>query len=123
VKNMGIITRLMMKLKPSMLVINEAISSPMQTSPIEMRIIVGISITKDIGDRWTPTKNESGNRIAPWMRALVPLPSALPMTIEVRETGATIISLKKPNSLSHIMEIPEKTEVNKRVMPIMPGNM
>ena len=64
-KNMGIITRLMMKLKPSMLVIIEAISSPIQTNPIEMMIMVGMSIKKDIGDRWTPTRNESGNKMKP----------------------------------------------------------
>jgi hypothetical protein len=33
-----------MKLKPSMLVISEAISNPIQTRPIDMRIMVGISI-------------------------------------------------------------------------------
>ena len=64
-KNMGIITRLIMKLKPSMLVIIEAMSSPIQTSPIEIRTMVGINIKKDIGDRCTPIRNESGSKIEP----------------------------------------------------------
>ena len=51
---------------------------------------------------------------------IVPL-SALPTTIESLDTGATRISFIKPNSLSHIIEIDENTELKRMVIPIIPG--
>src|SRR3989338_1164046 len=53
---------------------------------------------------------------------MLPL-NALPMTIVSLDTGATSISFIKPNSLSHIIEIEENIELNRIVIPNMPGNM
>ncbi len=52
----------------------------------------------------------------------VPL-RAFPTTIEKRETGATSISFINPNSLSHMIEIDEKMELKRMVIPIIPGKM
>ena len=48
---------------------------------------------------------------------------ALPITIESLDTGATRISFMKPNSLSQIIEMEEKTELNRIVMPSIPGKI
>jgi hypothetical protein len=53
---------------------------------------------------------------------IVPL-RALPITIENLDTGATRISFIRPNSLSQIMDIEENIELNRMVIPSMPGNM
>jgi hypothetical protein len=42
--------------------------------------------------------------IAPWKPATVAPPRHLPMTIELRRTGATIISRRKPNSRSQTID-------------------
>jgi hypothetical protein len=54
-----------------------------------------------------------------WLAPPMILPNA---TLE-RGTGETSTSLRKPNSLSQRMDIAEKTEVNRTVIPRMPGNM
>ncbi len=46
---------------------------------------------------------------------------AFPTTIDVLEIGATNISFKKPNSLSHTIENAEKSEVNRTIIPNIPG--
>ena len=48
---------------------------------------------------------------------------ALPMTMESREMGATSISFMNPNSRSQTIEMDEKIDENRMVMPIMPGKM
>jgi len=48
---------------------------------------------------------------------------ALPTTIESREMGATSISFMNPNSRSQTIEMDEKIDENRIVMPIMPGKM
>ena len=53
---------------------------------------------------------------------IVPL-RAFPTTIESLDTGATRISFINPNSLSQIMDIDEKIELKRIVMPIIPGKM
>ncbi len=47
----------------------------------------------------------------------------LPMTMESREMGATSISFMNPNSRSQTIEMDEKMDENRMVMPIMPGKM
>ena len=49
--------------------------------------------------------------------------TALPTTMDRREMGATSISFMKPNSRSQTMEMDEKMDANRMVMPIMPGKM
>lgn len=47
----------------------------------------------------------------------------MPSTIEVRETGATSISRRKPNSRSHTIEMAEKMAVKRTAMLDTPGKM
>ncbi len=47
----------------------------------------------------------------------------MPITIELRRTGATIISRRKPNSRSQTSEAALKTAVNITDMQRMPGKM
>jgi len=49
--------------------------------------------------------------------------SALPMTIESLDMGATSISFMNPNSRSQTIEMDEKIDEKRMVMPIMPGKM
>jgi hypothetical protein len=104
-----------------MLVISEAISSPTQTNPTANSIMMGIRSKKESGAKRMPTSKESGSRMNPCIRAPVPLPRALPITIDARETGATMISLRNPNSLSQIIETHDQTEL--KSSDNMPGKI
>lgn len=72
-------------------------------------------------DKGTPTIGAKASSIVAWIMATVEPPRALPIATEVLEIGATRTSFRKPNSLSQIIEIAEKVQVNKRLIPIMPG--
>ncbi len=54
------------------------------------------------------------------MDVVVP-PAMRPRTSETRLTGATMISLRKPNSRSQRTDMPCMDEEKSRVMPMMPG--
>jgi len=53
--------------------------------------------------------------------ATVAPPKVLPSIISNLETGATNVSFKKPNCLSQIISIPEKTAAKRMLMAITPG--
>jgi len=76
---------------------------------------MGMHARNEMGVSLTPTKNEKGSSKRPCRKALVAPPSALPNTMEVREIGVTSISFKKPNSRSHMREIPSQIAVKRRV--------
>ncbi len=57
----------------------------------------------------------------PWVLATVAPPRHLPITIELRRTGATIISRRNPNSRSHTIDAAENIAVNSTAMQRMPG--
>ena len=59
--------------------------------------------------------------IRPCVLATVAPPKHLPMTIELRRIGATIISRRNPNSRSHTIEAAENIAVNITAMQRMPG--
>ena len=59
--------------------------------------------------------------MTPWKLATVAPPRHLPITIELRRTGATIISRRKPNSRSQTIEAAENIAVNITAMHRMPG--
>ena len=59
--------------------------------------------------------------ITPWKLATVAPPRHLPITIELRRTGATIISRRNPNSRSHTIEAAENIAVNITEMQRIPG--
>ena len=56
-----------------------------------------------------------------WIKEVVIPPKILPMAIETLETGATMISFRNPNSLSHKTERPDIIDVEIKVIPIIPG--
>lgn len=78
------------------------------------------NITKVIG---ILSRGLNSSIIAPWIIAMVEPPSSFPTTIEVLEIGATRTSFKNPNSLSQTIDIALKKEVNRTVMPTIPGNI
>ena len=57
------------------------------------------------------------------MSATVTPPKVLPTTMLSRGTGATKVSLRKPNWRSQSKPIPEKIDVKSTVIPITPGAM
>ena len=59
--------------------------------------------------------------MTPWMHATLAPPKHLPITIELRRTGATIISRRKPNSRSQTIDAAENMAVNITAMQRMPG--
>jgi hypothetical protein len=59
--------------------------------------------------------------MTPSRLATVAPPMHLPMTIELRRTGATIISRRKPNSRSHTIDAAENIAVNITAMQRTPG--
>ena len=73
------------------------------------------------GSYGTCTVPASPSRITPWMLATVAPPRHLPTTIELRLTGATIISRRNPNSRSHTIEAAENIAVNITARQRMPG--
>jgi hypothetical protein len=80
-----------------------------------------IICTTSIGVRWMPTNGASTNMIVPWTAATVAPPAVLPNTREIRLTGATNISRRKPNSLSHTMESAENIAVMTTLIATTPG--
>ena len=69
----------------------------------------------------TCTSPATASTITPWKAATVAPPRHLPITIELRRTGATIISRRKPNSRSQTIDAAENIAVNITVMQRMPG--
>ena len=63
----------------------------------------------------TRTSGASRMMMQPWMSESVVPASPLPMTIEVRGTGATSISLRNPNSRSQMMLMADWIEVKMAV--------
>ena len=59
--------------------------------------------------------------MTPWNAATVAPPRHLPITIELRRTGATSISRRKPNSRSHTIDAAENIAVNMTAIARMPG--
>jgi hypothetical protein len=86
---------------------------------MEMQSIKNICITPS----FSPITGKRRRMInACMVETNVPL-NAFPTTIENLDTGATSISFIKPNSLSHIIDIDENMELNRMVIPMMPGKM
>src|SRR5208282_3104333 len=75
------------------------------------------------GPSLRPSRGKRSTMRRAWMEeTAVPL-SAFPTTMEDLDMGAASISFMNPNSLSQIMEIEEKMELKRMVMPIIPGKM
>ncbi|MCX9027588.1 MAG: hypothetical protein OIN86_05355 [Candidatus Methanoperedens sp.] len=122
-KNVGIIIKLIIVWNPSKLSMMEAIKSPKQSNPRDIKSIIGIIRIICNGDMWTPTIKDSRSNNVPWINAFVAPPNAFPITIDVLEIGETRISFKNPNSRSHMTDIPERIDVKRRVIPTIPGKI
>jgi len=72
--------------------------------------------------RSTPTTGATTTRMRPWTTATDPPPRALPNTSAARDTGATSISRKNPNSRSHTIAIAENSDEVSTDMARMPGS-
>ncbi len=82
------------------------------------------SISTMIGiDSEMPTSGPIQTRMATCTRASVAPPKLLPTATAQRGTGATSTSFRNPNSRSQMIEIAEKIDVNRMLMPITPGYM
>jgi hypothetical protein len=122
-KNIGISKKLVITWNACMDFITEASTIPIAEMAIATRNIIPNTlknITKVIG---ILSRGLKSSIIAPWNMAIVEPPSSFPTTIELREIGATRISLKKPNSRSQTIDIALKKEVKRTVIPTMPGNI
>jgi len=100
----------------------EAMIKPKLTMPKEVINITIIDIRNEYMVIGMPIKKDKLKIMIPWIKAVVQPPRALPMKIDVRDTGATRISFKKPNSLSHITDIPLEIDIVIKDMATIPGN-
>ncbi len=57
----------------------------------------------------------------PWRTATAESPRTRPNIMALLGAGATSVSLRKPNSLSHMTDVPEKKEVKKTLIMATPG--
>ena len=106
-----------------MLCMREAIATPRLLKANASRNISPTTCTTMSGVSDTPTSGATSSNSKPCNNATLLPPSALPIATEVREMGATWISLRKPNSRSHMMLIEAKMLVNSTLMASTPGYM
>ena len=111
-KNSGILTRLTMSPKPCMSSMVEAMAVPkaVNTSAIE-NMNRSPQRTAAMSGR-KPIATVMRSTITPWMVAVVAPPKVRPNMMAMRETGATMVSLRKPNWRSQMSSMPEKTAEN-----------
>src|SRR3989339_451730 len=128
-KKSGNMTKLIINSNPWASRMLEAKESPKALKVTEIKNIK-ISISKNpktalnnpnCGAKEKPSKNDAAKKTIPWIIPVVDPPKILPSAIETRETGAIMISFKKPNSLSHRTDMPENIEEKSMFIPIMPG--
>jgi hypothetical protein len=100
----------------------EAMIRPRLTIPKEVINMITTDIKNECAVRGMPIKKDKLKIMSPWIKAVVQPPKALPMKIDVLETGATRISFKKPNSLSQITDIPLEIDIVTKDMATIPGN-
>ena len=118
---MGRTMKFMITLKPSRELRKEAMRRPRDVMDRETRMRSRTIWITSTGSREKPKRGTRRKSINPWKaERRVPLIS-LPRTMVSLEMGATSISLRKPNSLSHTTEMVEKTELKSMVIPIIPG--
>ena len=88
-----------------------------------MRKLISSSPTTIGTDHHTPTSGARASRIADCTVATVAPPRILPAATAQRGAGETSTSFKKPNSRSQMIDMAEKIDVNRTLMPMMPGYM
>src|SRR3990172_8177733 len=121
--NMGITRKFMMILKPSKEVSRAAIRIPNEVMQNDTSTEAATTSMNCMNERWMPRKGVSARMMTAWATDMAVPEAALPITMDSREMGATSISFMNPNSRSHTMEMDEKIDENRMVMPIMPGKI
>ncbi len=120
--NIGTVTRLITNPKPSMSFILEANMRPMPMNERPMRNMNINEMRNDASETsLNPIRYDKNSIVTPCISAGVTPPNILPSTIELLFTGATIISFKNPNCLSHKTDIPENIDVKSMDIPTIPG--
>ena len=115
--------KFIIKLNPSNDSILAAIIIPIPDIVKAIKNIRGIIVKNFVNVRLIPISGENTKIINPCIVLLVAPPTAFPIAIDVLLIGATNISLRNPNSQSHIIDIAENIEENKSVMTRIPGNI
>ena len=68
-----------------------------------------------------PSSNDNNKTTSPWIVATVAPPIVRPSIILNRDTGATSVSFKNPNCLSHMTSIPINVDEKSTLIAIIPG--
>src|SRR5512135_1556375 len=122
-KNIGITRKFMMMLKPSKDVSRAAMRMPMEVIQNETSMDTATTSANCREVRRMPRKGIRIRMMIAWATEMAVPEIALPMTMDNREIGATSISFMNPNSRSQTIEMEEKIDAKRIVMPIMPGKM
>lgn len=122
-KNIGKTRTFIITPKFSMDFTKEAKRRPMPEIANDNKIIIRIRFGRIDRCIVMPMTGASTSNMSACNDAMVVAAKALPIAMEVREMGATNISLRKPNSRSQTVEIVEKNATLITLMAIMPGYM
>ena len=100
----------------------EAIAIPNAVNAIPINAIKRNAVKKPVIEgACNPMKRDTISINVPWIIEVVAPPSVWPSIISVLDMGATNVSLRNPNCLSHNICIPENTEENSIVIATIPG--
>lgn len=121
-KNTGMIMKFMINWNPCISWSLDAIAVPKAVKSIAIRNIKPNAImTIDRFSGLNHTSIEIKNTMIHCNDATLAQPSVLPIMILYLETGATKVSLRKPNCLSQITSIPLNMAVKRMLIAMMPG--
>jgi hypothetical protein len=115
--------KFIIRLNPSNDSILAAIIIPIPEIVKEIKNISGTTIRNFVKVILMPIKGENIRIINPCIVLLEAPPTAFPSAMDVLLIGATSISLRNPNSRSHIIDMAENIDENKRVITRIPGNI
>ncbi len=122
-KNIGNTSTCIMIPNPSVEFISEAISNPIPEMANARRIIRAIIPGTANGCMAIFTSGLRTSSRMPCSEAMEVAPRILPVTMAIRETGATRISFRKPNSRSQTVETVEKKATLITLIATIPGNI
>src|SRR5574341_4775 len=120
-KNIGSVRKFMITVNPCIDRMREAAAMPMAVSENEIYSRSGSSAAAAAQEKWISRNGAKSNIRQTWSMATVLPPKVLPTATAAREIGATMTSFKNPISRSQIIEMAENTEVNSKVIAMMPG--
>ena len=121
-KNNGITRKFMINWNPCISSINDAMAVPKAVNNNEtMNMNKNATMIIPRFSGLNPTAMEIRRTRTHWKIAMLEPPSVLPIMILSLDTGATKVSLRKPNCLSRMTSIPAKSDVNKILMQMIHG--